>query len=453
MKRSTIRAGLAVLPVALGLAACGSGGGSGGGAGEASGQIKYWLWENAQLPAYQACAKTFEKQNPKIKVKIEQFAWDDYWNKLTTAFASNTAPDVFTNHLAKYPEFANKGIMVKLNDMVAKDKVNTDQYVNGLAKLWVAEDGSRYGLPKDWDTIALFYNKQMVKDAGIPEQSLQNLTWNPSDGGTYEKTIAHLSMDANGKRGDQPGFDKTRVRVYGLGLEGSGGNNAGQGQWSMYAASNGWKSTNKPVWGTHYNYDDPKFQQTIEWWRGLITKGYMNPFKTIAGGGVTPDTLMGAKKIAMSTNGSWTIKAYTGQKGIQVGVAPTPVGPNGKRASMFNGLADSIFKGSKKQAAAWQWVKFAASPACETIVGQHGVVFPAIPAGVAAAEKAFKAKGVGVDAFTVQVKEKTTFLFPVTDHAADVGAIMQPAMDAVLGFKAPVSSLTAANAKVNALFK
>jgi multiple sugar transport system substrate-binding protein len=440
---------------ALTLSACGSGSGSGssgGGSGaKASGTVNYWLWEAAQLPGYQACGRAFEAKNPNIKVKISQYGWDDYWNKLTTSMVSGTAPDVFTDHLSKYPEFVTKGQIVPLDDMIKKENVPTDIYVNGLADLWVGKDGKRYGLPKDWDTISVFYNKKMLKDAGISEKQMQSLTWNPQDGGSYEKVIAHLTVDKNGKRGDQPGFDKNNVKVYGLGLESSGGNNAGQGQWSMYAAANGWQSTNKKVWGDHYNYDDPKLQQTIEWWRGLIQKGYMNPLKSTVG--VTPDTQMGAGKFALSTNGSWTIKAYYGQKGVQIGTAPTPVGPTGKRASMFNGLADSIFSGSKKKAAAFEWLKFLASPECEKIIGQQGVVFPATKDGVAAAEKAFQAKGVDTSSFTVHIKEGTTFLFPVTDHAADVGAILQPAMDAVLSFKAPVSSLTQANQKVNALFQ
>ena len=53
----------------------------------------------------------------------------------------------------------------------------------------------------------------------------------------------------------------------------------------------------------------------------------------------------------------------------------------------------------------------------------------------------------------MQVDEGTTFLFPITDNAADINAIMQPAMDAVIGGKADASSLTAANEQVNALFQ
>src|SRR5215211_4352453 len=212
--KPTFRAAAGAAVLAVTLAACGGGSsseGGGGDAGQPEGQITYWLWEAAQLQAYQSCQKAFE---------------------------------------AKNPEFANKGQLEPLDKYIERDKVPTNIYQPGLADLWVTEDKKRYGLPKDWDTIAIFYNKKMVKDAGISEQQLQNLTWNPKDGGTYEKVIARLTVDKNGKRGDEAGFDKNNVKVYGLGLEASGGNNAGQGQWSMYAASNGWQATNKNPWGT-----------------------------------------------------------------------------------------------------------------------------------------------------------------------------------------------------------
>ena len=142
-----------------------------------------------------------------------------------------------------------------------------------------------------------------------------------------------------------------------------------------------------------------------------------------------------------------------GSKGIETGVAPTPVGPSGKRASMYNGFADSIWVGSKNKPAAAKWVEFLGSPDCQNIVGEKAVVFPAIPAATDKAEAAFKAKGVDVTPFLVQVKDKTTFLFPITDHASEINGIMQPAMDDVLSGKAPVTSLTDANNQVNQLFQ
>jgi multiple sugar transport system substrate-binding protein len=89
-------------------------------------EITYWLWDNNQLPAYQACAAEFEKQNPDIKVKITQTGWFDYWNALNTAFVSGTAPDVITDHLARYPEFIENNLLVDLGPYIARDKVPTN---------------------------------------------------------------------------------------------------------------------------------------------------------------------------------------------------------------------------------------------------------------------------------------------------------------------------------------
>ncbi len=440
--------------VGLLASACGPGGTAGGGqsGGTArSGQIRYALWDSNQLPAYQACAKAFEAKNPQIRIKIEQLGWDNYWNNLITGFLSQTAPDVFTDHLAKYPEFAGAGVILPLNEFIQRDKVDTNIYFPGLAELWTTEDGKRYGLPKDFDTIAFAYNKKLVRDAGISESDLNNLTWNTSDGGTFEKTIAHLTVDESGKRGDEPGFDKTKVKTYGLGLPGSG-EAYGQTEWSFWAVANGWKYTNKPTWGDHYYYDDPKFVEMVTWWRGLIEKGYM-PSLAVATSGVGKVAQFGSGKYATISVGSWEIGDVKKEK-VESDFFPTPIGPTGKRASMFNGLADSIWAETKNREASWQWVKFLGSPECQRLVGQTAVVFPAIPEATDIAKKVRAEKGIDVNAFTVHVDQKTTFTFPITDHASRIVAIMKPTMDSILSYKAePQPALSNANRKVNDLFK
>src|SRR5674476_829019 len=327
--------------------------------------------------------------------------------------------------------------------------VKTAIYQKGLADLWVGPDGARYGLPKDFDTTALFYNKQLIQAAGVSAAQLQDLTWNPSDGGSYEKMIAHVTVDVNGKRGDEPGFDKTRVKVYGLGLDGAP-DNYGQTTWSMYTGTTGWTFTDKNPWGTHYNYDKPEFQNTIAWMRSLIEKGYMPSVQSVTGG--NSGDIFGAGKYAMITNGSWMISQMFGYKGVEVGLAPTPVGPDGKRSSMYNGLADAVWVSSKNKPAAIKWVEYLGSAAAQDVVGKRGVVFPAIPSATQNAQAAFKAKSVDVNSFLIQVQDGTTFLFPITDHAAEIGASMSAAIQAVLTGQAQPSSLTAANQQVNALF-
>lgn len=414
--------------------------------------ITYWLWDANQQPAYQQCADDFEQLHPDLTVRIEQRFWDDYWNNLALGFVADSAPDVFTNHLSKYGEFVSRDLMLPLDDHVARDDVPLDIYEKGLADLWLGPDGHRYGLPKDWDTVALFYNKDMLAEAGISEEEMQNLSWNPEDGGTYEDVIARLTVDVNGVRGDEPGFDKDRIKTYGLWLDGIGvGDSHGQIQWSMYAASNGWRATDDNPWGTRFNYDDPQFQEAFAWWKSLADKGYM-PDLAEQEGALSGDQFA-AGKTAMATHGSWMISTFFGFQGMDVGLAPTPVGPTGQRASMFNGLADSVYAGTDNPEAAWEWVRYLASPACQRVVGEHHAVFPATTEAWEIAKQRFAEGGVDVSAFTRHVEDGTTVLFPITEHAADVAAILTPAMEAVLSGKAPVESMSRANERINQLFE
>ena len=206
--------------------------------------------------------------NPNIKVKITQYGWDDYWTKLTNGFVAGTAPDVFTDHLSKYPEFVSQEQLLAARRRSSQGQRRRRPATStGLADLWVGQDGKRYGLPKDWDTIALFYNKDDDRRAGVDPATAANLTWNPTDGGTYEKAIAHLTVDKNGKRGDEAGLRQDQRQGLRPRPRRRPAAATGQTQWSMYTGTTGWTVTDKNPWGTKYNYDDPKFQETIAWWQ------------------------------------------------------------------------------------------------------------------------------------------------------------------------------------------
>ena len=93
-----------------------------------------------------------------------------------------------------------------------------DQYLPGLAELWQSPDGKQYGFPKDWDTVAVIVNEDMLAEAGLTKQQLDRATWNPTDGGSFQQIVAKLTVDNTGKRGDEPGFDPNNVKTYGLGV-------------------------------------------------------------------------------------------------------------------------------------------------------------------------------------------------------------------------------------------
>ncbi|MFE7404807.1 ABC transporter substrate-binding protein [Isoptericola sp. NPDC057559] len=421
------------------------------GAADDSVVVDYWLWDANQLPAYQRCADAFEEENPDLEVRISQYGWGDYWRKLTAGFVAGAGPDVFTDHLTQYPGFAQKGLLLDLNTLGATRDVDYGGFQEGLADLWVGQDGAQYGMPKDFDTVALFYDTKVLSDAGLGPADLEGLDWNPEDGGSFEKVLAHLSVDQNGVRGDEEGFDPKNVAVYGMASNGSGGT-SGQTTWSWLAGATGWKFTDADVWGTEYHFDDPRVQSSLKWLFGLVDKGFMAPYEEV-GTEPNPQQALGSGRAVISANGSWMLGTYANLDGVDLGIASLPSGPVGHPVSMYNGLADSISAQSPNPEEAARWVEFLGSDDCQRLVGEAGVVFPARPAGTAAAIDAFADRGLDVSVFTDLVEKKQTLFFPVTEQFGAIDSMMTPIMDEIYIGDRDVSTLTEVNDRINGLLK
>ena len=68
-------------------------------------------------------------------------------------------------------------------------------------------------------------------------------------------------------------------------------------------------------------------------------------------------------KAAMEANGSWLVPTHTAA-GIDLGVAPLPGGPAGRFTSV-NPTGAVVYVNSKAPDAAWEFVKYLASPAAQ----------------------------------------------------------------------------------------
>lgn len=410
-------------------------------------QIDYWLWDANQLPSYAKCINGFEAENPDISVRITQIGWDDYWTKLTASFVAGTAPDVFTDHVGRYPQFMRRNVLQPLDEVDSVGKVKPSDFMPGLTSLWTGDDGHLYGMPKDYDTIALMYDQKKLEDAGVTTKELETATWNPDDGGSLEKILARLAIDDKGRRGDDPTFDPAHVKQHALGTD-PYFDYAGQTNWSPFALSTGWRHTDKPTWGTRFQYDDPRFIKSIGWYTGLSRKGYM-PKMGQFGKSVTSDQQLGSGKVAMSLTGSWMLQTYAHLKGIKLGIAPLPSGPSGHPVSLYNGLGDSISRSSKHKTEAGKLVSYLGSDACQVVMGQDAIVFPARPRGTEAAIEAFDEEGLDVTPFTDRVNRRETALYPIVDNAATVDSILQPSLDSVwMGTEKP-SVFIKQNERVN----
>lgn len=428
------------------LAGCGSGSSASG-----TVELDYWLWDALQLPAYSAAIDRFMQQNPDITVRITQLGWGDYWTKLTAGFVAEAGPDAFADHLARYPDFVELGVIAPLDDLTGIDQIPPDQFKDGLQELWTGPDGRRYGIPKDYDTVAILYDRNMLEEEGLGPEDLEGLDWNPEDGGSFERLLAHLTLDENGRRGDEEGFDPRRVKRHGLGAP-AGIDYVGQTSWSPFAYSTGWTFTDEPTWGRRFHYDDERFATTMDWYFGLVDKGILPTFGKFGDSSPQQAQLQSGAS-ALAIDGSWMITTYANLEGLDLGIAPLPAGPLGHPVSMFNGLGDSVSAQSEHKDEAGRLIAFLASDEAQQIIGERAPFFPATDVGTDAAVKSYADSGLDVTPFTDRVDAGETGPYPLVENSAAIMSIMQAAFDQCWLRQIDGADFASFNDRVNALFE
>lgn len=128
-------------------------------------QINFWTM-GAEAEHVQKLTKEFEELNPNISVKVQAIPWTAAHEKLITAYASGTTPDIVQMGNTWIPEFVALNSLEKLNSYVKDSKVISDtNYFNGIWKSnFIGDD--LYGVPWYVDTRVLFYRTDILKRAG-----------------------------------------------------------------------------------------------------------------------------------------------------------------------------------------------------------------------------------------------------------------------------------------------
>ena len=73
------------------------------------------------------------------------------------------------------PVYASQGALVPIQPLVDDGSIDADAYPESLRRIYTF-DGKVYGIPRDFDTIALFYNKDLFDAAGV-EYPTGDWTW------------------------------------------------------------------------------------------------------------------------------------------------------------------------------------------------------------------------------------------------------------------------------------
>jgi multiple sugar transport system substrate-binding protein len=173
------------------LTACGGGGDSGG---SATKELSFVYMGTAEQQAtWNKLFAKFGEQHPEIKLKAEGIPlsnWGDFFNKLSTRLAGGQVPDVIQVATEGQRLFASKGLLAPLDDYIGKDKSVIDEYYADMDanliewnKKYSSTDGKTYYLPGEFNTMCMWYSKDLFAKAGSAYLSRR-----PSGPGTTSAT-------------------------------------------------------------------------------------------------------------------------------------------------------------------------------------------------------------------------------------------------------------------------
>ena len=138
----------------------------------------------------------FESQHPNIKVKYEVIN-DQYMDVIKTRLIGDAAPDVFYLDAFEAPLLMKYGVLEPLNPYIT-EQFELPDFEPSFVKAFQLNN-QIYGLPKDFSTLALFYNKQAFKAVGLKEH--------PKSWEQLRRYSKKLTLDKNQDgRKDQYGF-------------------------------------------------------------------------------------------------------------------------------------------------------------------------------------------------------------------------------------------------------
>ena len=114
-------------------------------------------------------AREFDESEPGIKVVYRTIPFADLMSEALRAYSVGKAPDIFAVDNPDQAMLSARGVLLDLTDMINTSKsIKVENYFEGpmASTMW---DGKYYGVPKATNTIAVFYNKDMFKAAGIEQ--------------------------------------------------------------------------------------------------------------------------------------------------------------------------------------------------------------------------------------------------------------------------------------------
>ncbi len=316
-------------------------------AGGPSGEIRMGYWDKGQTPYLEACVTEFNKKYPNVTVTLELNSWKEYWTKLENSIAGGGAPDVFWMNGPYVTKYAQGGVIMPIDDLLANSEIDTSNYAQALLDLYHI-DGVQYAIPKDFDTIGLWYNKKLFDEAGVEY---------PKDDWTWEDMVEAAKK-----------LTKDDGSVFGMAAQ-------YRDQTGIYSTifANGGKIISDDKKSSGYNM--PETVEAIRLWAKLQEAGVSPTEAALEETPSHKQFLSG--RIAMMQNGSWFLNQIVEQENAgDYDVVELP-SVNGNKGTVIHGLGNCIAANTENPDAAWAWVEFLASKKANEISAETAAAIPA----------------------------------------------------------------------------
>ena len=317
--------------------------------GSVEGELTVTIWDENQRAGLQQIIDEWSAQSG-VKATIQVVKWDNYWTLLEAGATGGELPDVFWMHSNQAQKYMENDMLMDLTDKIAaSDKIDMANYYEGIVDLYQS-GGKQYAVPKDIDTIALWYNKTMFDECNVPYPD-DTWTWD-----TFVDAAAKLTTDDH----------------WGYAIAPS--NNQDSFYNAVYSMGGNIISDDKKKSG----YDQPGTIKAIKMFVDMVKAGSCPDLNTIAESGA--DVLFESGKVAMVTQGSWMVAGfkdneYTAEN-CDVAVLPKDA-ETGKRVSIYNGLGWAASANTKNPDAAWSLIEWLGSKEMQEKQAELGVTMSA----------------------------------------------------------------------------
>ncbi len=341
------------------LAACGGGAaptassGSGPGGGSSGPvTISMMMWgDPAELDVWNQIVADFHQAQPNITVKVEVSDWDSYWTKLKTLLSAGTPPDVFAMDAPLYLDYQSRDVLLNLQPYLDKNPGMLDGVYPQTLEAYKTPAGM-YGLPRDFQTVVLFYNKDMFDAAKV---AYPTANWTYDDLQAAAKALTVIGSDG-------------KVSQFGFYAD----------PWDMELI---WGEAIWAYGGEILNAERTKTliaePNALKAWQLLHDMMFVDksfPDTTTAGEYGGDPFLAGVA--AMTTIGHWAVPGYA-EAGFKWDVAPMPAGPAGKATSV-NSAGFVVGKASKNPDAAFEFLTYVLSEPAQKRLAELGFACPVL---------------------------------------------------------------------------